>query len=185
MFEKLRFWGKNRKKTIENKSKYDFSDLDRAHSKEVLHKKSEVKREFERLQCERELLQIQKLREELNEEMSEYYGDDEDDEENPKNPQSFDALAVEFFSRVLDKKMPRDQSQGFDPSQSHNLQNQVPEKTELTDEQILQYLNSIPPQHIEIAKTKTDHELYEKITSEHPNIGEQSIRRAILVLRSK
>jgi len=169
MFEFLK-----RKKDVAPVEKYEKAQVTRVYNKLKNQRLELLREEMEDLQRkaeERHLeMKIERLRQDL------YEDEDEEEEINPLegglNP---DMLIMSMLTKVLNK-----------PSASVTApapQPELPQQTGLSDEQLREIKQKIPPQHLKTLKKMPEDEVIDFIKQKYPSLDDMTIARALIILK--
>jgi len=165
-------------KRKDNRANHSFTDEDREHSREIRKQKLEI------LQAEKELklLEIQREKELIQQDIQDLIGDDEE-EQSP-----FEKMLIPILQPML-MKMNNPQSQQVQESPHYQNNNSFVSSPELVGNTLsndeLQILwNKLPENYKKYVKRMNDEELRVFIISQVPAINRETIQRAINLIHS-
>jgi len=151
------------------KQPYRFTDEEREISADIRRQKAEISR----MKLERENLvhkmEMDKKMLELKTEIAELKGIDEDDEQ----PQDDFGSLIQMLNMM-----------GGNQQQPQQFQQQQPQKISLTDEQLKKIWEDLPAAAKSFSKKSSDETIKTMIVSNMPHIDEDSIHRALALVRA-
>lgn len=164
-------------------NKYVFDDSDRESSKEIREKKKEI--ELLKLDRENEIhkLKIMKQKLELEseiQELQEAFSDDEDF--YPEKESDSTTELIKMFAPMFINKAPV--SAPIPTDKASNSSNPMEQKQHFTDEQIKAIWDNTPKMARMFAKKADEQTIKIQIQKQIPNIDDDSIARAIKLIKS-
>lgn len=158
------------------RSGYAFDDEDQIAATEAKRLKAERNRIMQEMALERQKFELEKLRweqKQLYEEMA----DEEDDDDDDGDDASPEAMLMSLLMAKFNQPQQAPTPQGVPIQQVA--------KVHYTDEEISQILDQIPKPYLKIAKNMDDSTIQKHILAKVPNVDEDSVQRAIAMLRSR
>ena len=158
---------------------YKFSDDDRRLSAEVRRKKAELQMEIDKLNAEKEKLRLNTEIEELKQQYEDLTASDE--EEPPQGGSTADTLLTALLAMILKgNTSPTPQPITPQPQISGS-----PVANALSDEQLQEIWGNIPEMYKQKAKKMKDADLANFIKFQMPTADQDTIERAIRIVRAK
>jgi len=161
-----------KKKQKDNRVNYDFEQEDRELSLKIRRQKAELKQLEMQRQTELDRLEYEKRKIQIEQELEELRGVSFDEEEETGD--SVDNTLITLLAGIFAKN---NSSVSPPPIQ------QKPASVTLTNEQITEYLDSIPKPALKIAKNWNDEQLSKFLETQMPNLETETINRAISLFR--
>lgn len=167
-------WFKKKKATVP----HDLNDDDRDLSLQVRRNNALIRQKRQELEFERMRLEHQLEIEKLQRELDELRAEGEDDEEDDA-PDGTDAIMAALVGSILQGKNPVvSPNQG--PQQPETI---VPKTRKYSDEEIRVLLEAVPKHYRAIMKKLPDDALLARARQYAPDADEESLNRAISMVR--
>lgn len=129
-------------------------------------------------------LEEREMEAEIAELEAELYGEEEESEESPMAlMQSPEALLMSIISQAALKRQSPAAETTSNAFNSNPLSTSSAAGVKITDEEIRQFKSKLPKAALKYLKKSTDEELEAQIKSRLPNIDDDTIDRAIIILR--
>lgn len=157
------------------RSGYVFDEEDQIAATEAKRLKAERNRLMQEMALERQKFELDKLRHEQAQLYAEMAGDDDeedDDDDGGPSPESM------LMTLLMSKIQPT-------PATPQGVPVQQVSRVHYTDEEINQILESIPKPVLKLAKKMDDATLHKHILARAPNVDEDSVIRAVAMLRNR
>ena len=163
---------------------HSISDDERTLAAEVKHAKAEIAREKARLELELMRLRVEKEKTELQAQIENArdalaeFRESADDETGD----SADSILMALLTQILNKNPPNSMGGGGNVAISRES---TPPQQHLTDAQINDIWQSMPHAAQKVARKLPDEQLKIYIKSNLPNIDDDSINRAIILIKER
>jgi len=158
---------------------HDFSDEERTRAVEVSRERARLKRLQDQKAHELKMLEMERDRIALEDEIADLTDDDEDEDFDTED--SADALLVKLLQPILQRGThPVSPAAGSPATPSPGAAAQI----HLMDDQLREIWNNQPVHIRSAAKVSSDERIEEVILSRYPNIDEDTLNRAIQIVRN-
>jgi len=170
----MAFWGLF-KKQLPARVNHNFNDDDREFSEEIRRQKRELKR----LEFERSRLEAKAELDDLKAEIDAYKQTEEDNEDSSPTDKLLMLLAAKMLGGQADLSGKQTAT-----TVSPNTQTVQPDKISLSDEGITALLKTMPSLVKKQLRNLPDEDLFKLANKQYPQYDEETIRRAVLMLKS-
>lgn len=161
------------------KKRHSFTDDDRMLSAEKRKLKQRLDLEILKLETTRDKLSLQAEIEQATQELQELRGDYDDEE--PSGSSVEDTLITTLLTKVLSGQQQTTSSQ---VSPTLTTSSVAPLGVEMSNEQLETIWGSLPKKQQKIAKDMDDEQLKQLIKGQIPNVNDDTLVRAIGIVRS-